>query len=157
MVRATTRPGAAAGGRDRQRHVLNGDFETGTFANWTTFTTPAGVIGTSATPGTPEVTLFDTDGDTVARNSARFSVARDTATAGSQEGGGIFQVFNGGAGLASISLDIAVERGTESNAEGGVFSLLLDGASAEAAAPATLGLLGLGVMLVGRRRRVAAC
>ena len=196
--------------------ILNGDFETGTFANWTTFTTLEGVIGTPTTPGTPEVALFDTDGDTVATNSARFSVARDTATSGSQEGGGIFQVFNSAAGLASISLDIAVERGNAGgNAEGGVFSLLLDGAvldtfttgsiasgavvrnslsanpllsagshelrilitrpfsqsssllaqyvdnvvvdGVSVAAPATLGLLGLSMMLVARRRRVAAC
>lgn len=109
--------------------ILNGDFETGTFANWTTFTTSEGVIGTSTTPGTPDVALFDTDGDSVATDSARFSVARDTATSGSQEGGGIFQVFNSGTGLVDISLDIAVERGTGAggNAEGGVFSLLLDG------------------------------
>jgi len=106
--------------------ILNGNFETGTFANWTQFTTPDGRIGTTTTPGTPQVTSFNTTGSG-ASLAAEFSVAQIIGAGGAQEGGGIFQNFFTSSGKLDISMDIAVDRpSTVPNAEGGVFKLLLD-------------------------------
>lgn len=106
--------------------LSNGDFETGDFSSWTLFTTAGGDLSSTGVPGAPQVTLFDTNGDSVATQSAQFSVGElpGTHVAGNQQGGGIYQSFSSSGGLLDISVDIAA--GGDQNTEGGVFSLLLD-------------------------------
>ena len=103
--------------------LVNGDFETGTLAGWTTFVTANGSLGPAPLP---DVVSFDVDGDTVATNAARFQVGQVVFQSGVQAGGGIFQSFTSGAGTLSLSADIA-SRDFTGNAAGGIFSLLLDG------------------------------
>jgi hypothetical protein len=100
--------------------LINGDFQTGDFTGWTTFTTANGTIGT------PAVVSFDTTGSG-ASLAAQFNVARVNPTPG-QQGGGIFQVVSlVMAGPYDLHVDIAADRPTPSgNGSGGVFTLLLD-------------------------------
>lgn len=104
--------------------LTNGDFETGDFTGWTTFTTASGTIGGAF--GLPDVVSFDTDGDSISSLSARFQVGR-TSGSGSLEGGGIFQNITAGAGPLTISADIAAQLTTVfNNGAAGFFELLLD-------------------------------
>ena len=104
-----------------QAGVINGDFQTGDFAGWTTFTTANGTIGT------PAVVAFDTTG-IGASLAARFSVGEATFDA-TQQGGGIFQsMVVSTPGDYSMYVDIAAERiGGAPNGSAGLFSLLLNG------------------------------
>jgi len=100
--------------------VTNGDFETGNFAGWTQFLTAQGITN-------PAVVLFDTDGDTVATNSAQFDVG-DTVALLTLEGGGISQIISTSGGSISLAADIAVlDPEGFSNAAGGIFQLFFDG------------------------------
>jgi len=100
--------------------VTNGDFETGNLNGWTTFLTANGVIHEG-------ICLFDTDGDTVATQSACFNVGRDTITIGPSEGGGIFQSVVTPAGTVMIAADIAAhDQGTGPNVACGEFKLFFD-------------------------------
>jgi len=104
--------------------ATNGDFETGDFTGWTQFTTANGITN-------PAVVPFDTDGDTVATNSAQFRVG-DAVFTGIEEGGGIFQIITTGGGTVTIKADIASDlplppSTTTGNDEGGVFTLFFDG------------------------------
>lgn len=103
--------------------ITNGDFETGDFGGWTNFTTVNGT--TAGVPGTPNVVSFSTNGSG-ASLAAQFGVGE--LSYNSQEaGGGIFQSFLTGAGVISISVDIAAFNDSPwLNASAGVFSLLLD-------------------------------
>ncbi len=65
--------------------LTNGDFQTGSLAPWTAFTTGNGTNGA----GFPNVVSFDTTGSG-ASLAAQFQVGEVTFT-GAQEGGGIFQ------------------------------------------------------------------
>lgn len=104
--------------------VTNGDFEAGTFNGWSLFTTAHGTLGPLG--ALPQVLGFDTTGAGISR-AAAFSVGELTPI-GSQDGGGIYQSFSASSAWLSISVDIAANlAGAEQNAEGGVFSLLLDG------------------------------
>lgn len=105
---------------------INGDFQTGDFTGWTTFTTAIGSIGT------PAVVSFDTTGSG-ASLAAQFQVGRTDFLGSSQEGGGIFQsVVVSTPGHFELSVDIAAEKTSErSNGEGGVFTLLLDGVAVD--------------------------
>ena len=107
--------------------LTNGDFETGDFTGWTLFTTANGDLSSTGVPGAPQVTPFDTDGDTVATNSGQFSVGRSPGINTGNEGGGIFQNFNSLGGLTFFSLDIAATDPGFGNADAGTFSLLIDG------------------------------
>jgi hypothetical protein len=102
--------------------VLNGDFETGDFSDWSVFTTP---LGTNVA-GFPTVVPFDTNGDSTATNSAAFRVG---TTDGSLGGGGIYQsVTVDVAGDYTLSASIASDLPIDSdNSDGGRFDLMMDG------------------------------
>lgn len=105
--------------------ITNGDFETGDFTGWTLFVTQFGGIEA------PAVVPFDTNGDLVTTDSARFDVGQVGGPCGigapcPAQGGGIFQSFTTGAGQLAIDLDIASESGGN-NGAGGLFTLFLDG------------------------------
>jgi hypothetical protein len=102
--------------------VQNGDFASGDFTDWTTFTTgPNGTLG--GTPY-PFVSSFDVTGSG-AQNAATFNVGEISFT-GVQEGGGIFQDITTPSGTLSFSASIASYKSTF-NDSAGVFSVLLDG------------------------------
>lgn len=103
--------------------LINGNFETGTLAGWTTFVTPNGTLGAAPLPN---VASFDVNGEPVARNSAQFRVGQVNFQPGVQAGGGIFQSFVADAGSLSVSADVASVSVFGNNA-GGLFRLLLDG------------------------------
>jgi hypothetical protein len=105
--------------------LANGDFETGTLAGWTTFTTPDGTIGT------PAVVSFDTTGNG-ASNAAAFNVGRTVppfASTAPYAGGGIYQNVDTG-GLFTVSADVATHNpapGPTPQLSCGLFELLVDG------------------------------
>jgi hypothetical protein len=102
--------------------LANGTFDTGSLSGWTTFTSNA-----NGTLGSPGVVSFDVTG-TGASNAARFRVGQINAVTGNPQGGGILQNFATGAGLLSVTLDVAVETPTiASVAQGGLFTVFLDG------------------------------
>ena len=101
--------------------ATNGDFETGDLNGWTTFLTSNGVLN-------PTVVLFDTDGDTVATESAQFRVG-EVVNPGDviPEGGGIFQIITTSGGTITIAADIASETpDIFGNGGGGQFTLYFD-------------------------------
>jgi len=108
--------------------LTNGDFETGDFSGWTPFLTTNGVTD-------PNVALFDTDGDTVATQSAQFMVGQvifEGFSFTNFRGGGILQTITTVAGTITISADIASDltqrppKDTSGNEEGGQFKLFFD-------------------------------
>jgi PEP-CTERM motif len=117
---------ALSSARAHANVLVNGDFETGTFAGWTPFATSAnGSIGT--TVGGRAIVPFDVTGSG-ATDAARFQVGQISFTPGILEGGGIRQTITTGAGMAVFHADIAAQEthGT-GNAAGGLFVVLLDG------------------------------
>lgn len=116
--------------------VTNGDFQTGDFSAWTSFTTANGRSSSS------NVVSFDTSGSG-ASLAARFSVGEVTYD-GTQQGAGIYQSFTSDAGLISIAADIAASS-ISRNFEAGVFSLLLDSTVVDSVA---FGLIENGVDLL---------
>lgn len=104
--------------------VTNGDFATGDFTGWTLFTTANGSLGPAGS-GLPAVTSFNVTGSG-AQNAATFQVGEVTFD-DTQQGGGITQAVTLPGGLVSFSANIAALGLSGSNAEGGVFNVLLDG------------------------------
>ena len=102
--------------------VRNGDFSTGGFRHWTTFTTESGTLGY---PNLPKITSFDVNGSG-AQNAAEFQVGQ-VGDVGTEEGGGIMQAITTTAGALDFSADIAAFASKQVNLEGGTFSVLLDG------------------------------
>ena len=108
--------------------LTNGDFETGDFSGWAQFLTTNGVTN-------PNVALFDTDGDTVATQSAQFMVGQvvfELPAFTIFRGGGILQTINTEGGTIIISADIASDlprppSTTSGNGQGGQFKLFFDG------------------------------
>ena len=107
--------------------LLNGDFETGDLTGWTTFLTPNGSIG--STNGVPDVVPFDVTGGGTPSDAAQFEVG-ELAFLGvhTAQGGGILQDFTCAPGQYDVSLDFAAQNiNSLSNAQGGMFSLFVDG------------------------------
>jgi hypothetical protein len=104
--------------------IINGGFDTGDFTGWSLFTTASGTLGS------PSVVSFDVTGGG-ASDAAQFQVGNANFT-GLQEGGGISQNVTTPAGTAVAHVDIATfDPDFQGNAEGGVFSLMLDGVSVD--------------------------
>ena len=96
----------------------NGDFETGDFTGWTTFTTEIGFISGNQPAG---VFLFDVDGDGDLSQSARFQVGSLGIV---HSGGGIFQTVTSRLPF-SIEADIAASSSTN-NGSAGLFELIVN-------------------------------
>jgi hypothetical protein len=113
-----------------QAGIVNGDFQTGNLTGWSVFTTPNGTNGTC--PGSvpcPAVTSFDTTGSG-ASDAAEFNAGQVTFQFGIPAGGGLVQSVFFPAGMLSVSMDwAAIDEGAFGNADGGVFSILLNGAT----------------------------
>ncbi len=103
--------------------LVNGDFETGTMAGWTTFvTSPYGSIAS----GFPTIMSFDTDGDSNSSLSARLRVGSTQIF--QSGGGGIYQNVALQAGDLTIDADAAATSASSfGEAHAGVVELLFDG------------------------------
>lgn len=102
--------------------IVNGDFQTGDLTGWSTYTTTNGTIGT------PSVEVFEVVSG--ALNSAAQLRVGQVNFGGPAAGGGIFQSFDLSAGgQYTFTADIASQSTDPKslNAEGGIFSLLIDG------------------------------
>jgi hypothetical protein len=104
--------------------ITNGDFATGSLRGWTTFTTSGGTLGY---PNDPKVRMFDVSG-AGPENAAQFQVGQ-LGDLGTEEGGGLEQTITTVSGELDFSADIAAFSSKHVNLEGGVFSVLLDGAT----------------------------
>jgi hypothetical protein len=117
---------ASFGTAARANLITNGNLQTGNLTGWTSFATANGTIGAAT------VTPFDTNGDSIVTQSARFQVG-EVFFSTLPEGGGIFQNITTSLlnAQVNISLDIASfnpQTASSSNSSGGIFSLLFDGA-----------------------------
>jgi hypothetical protein len=105
--------------------ITNGNFETGTLAGWTAFTTSNGTTGA----GLPDVVLFNTTGSG-ASDTAHFDVGQIVSVGNSPQGGGLSQTFTAPiTGLYTLTEDFAAQDDADGqiNANAGTFSLLIDG------------------------------
>jgi hypothetical protein len=99
--------------------IQNGNFQSGDFTDWTIGTTSGGTWG----QGFPIVTGWPLGG----MNAAEGEVGNVNPT-GTQQGGTLTQTFTSGAGAATLSLlYAAMGDGTHTNADGGDFTMILDG------------------------------
>ncbi len=99
--------------------IQNGNFQSGDFTDWTIGTTSGGTWG----QGFPIVTGWPLGG----MNAAEGEVGNVNPT-GTQQGGTLTQTFTSGAGAATLSfLYAAMGDGIHTNADGGDFTLILDG------------------------------
>ncbi len=99
--------------------IQNGSFEDGTFNHWTLGTTPNG----SAGQGFPIVTQWPLNNSI---NAWEGEVGEVSFT-GQQEGATLTQSFMSAGGAATLSLDWAVYAPFAGNADGGEFTMLLNG------------------------------
>ena len=101
--------------------LVNGSFNAG-LSGWTAFTTANGTIGT------PAVVAFDVTGAGI-QNAAQFQAGQVVfgGFGSPPEGGGLFQIFNSAAGVATFTASIAAFSPGGNNASAGVFSILLNG------------------------------
>jgi hypothetical protein len=114
----------ASSGSSRANLVLNGDFGTGDFTDWTLATTSNGTLGPSPLPA---VSSFNVTGSGTT-NAAQFQVGLVTLIPPIQpQGGSISQTVTTGAGSFIFSAAIAAFASGGPNSEAGVFSVLLDG------------------------------
>jgi hypothetical protein len=102
--------------------LVNGDFERGALNPWSTFLTPNG-------SGSPQVGVFDVDGDGAVSNALRTRSGMFDFPGASPAGVGIEQSFVAEeAGSYLVSLDIASSNeGTTGNSAPGTFELFVDG------------------------------
>ena len=99
--------------------IQNGTFASGDFTDWTVGTTGNGTWGS----GFPVVTGWPLGG----MNAAKGEVG-EVNFDGTQQGGTLSQIFTSGAGPATLSfLYAAMGDGIHNNADGGEFTLILDG------------------------------
>jgi hypothetical protein len=106
--------------------LTNGNFGTGDFTGWTIFTTSNGTNGATY----PYVSSINPTGDGNPY-AAVFNVGEVTFYGPPDyEGGGVYQDFTTSGGLATLGFDWAAYNNTAyENADGGQFSLLLDGST----------------------------
>jgi hypothetical protein len=102
--------------------ILNGDFATGNFTDWTLFTTSEGTFGLGPYP---QVVMFNVTGSGE-QNAAHFNVGQSSFGSSGQQGGGISQDITTSGGVLDFSAAIALFS-LAANLEAGVFSVLLDG------------------------------
>lgn len=106
--------------------VSNGNFDNGTLDGWSTYATSNGNLGT------PTVVLFDTVSG-VSSNALRLQVGQNAYTYNTEGGGGLSQGFFAQNAIEYvISADIATlnaNANSSRNADGGTFSLILDGST----------------------------
>ncbi|MGH9432124.1 MAG: PEP-CTERM sorting domain-containing protein [Terriglobia bacterium] len=109
----------SAGAASAGNLLTNGSFQSGDFTGWTIFTTSNGTNGT----GFPIVTTWPLGG----MNAAQFEVG-EVNFDGTQQGGGVYQNFTTTGGMVNMGFDwAALDDPNFQNAEGGVFSLVLNG------------------------------
>lgn len=105
---------------------VNGGFETGDFTGWTVALTPNGATSYQG------VTPYDIDGPGPLGTSltAQFGVGRAVSSAGGTEGVTVTQALNLTGGVEyTFAFDWSAWRvSATNNAEGGVFSIIVDGA-----------------------------
>jgi hypothetical protein len=105
--------------------ISNGNFQTGTLAGWTVFTTSNGTNGS----GLPNVLSFNTTGSG-ASDAAHFNVGEIIyqPITHQAEGGGLMQtIIVPVDGLYTLTEDFASHNGSIENADAGTFSILIDG------------------------------
>lgn len=108
-----------AGGAFAQ--FVNGDFETGVLSPWTITPTANGQSPTQA------ITVFDVTGGG-ATKALQLQVGQVSFVSGQQAGVDVLQTFNLAAGTYTLGFDWAAQNtGTAGNAQGGVFSLNING------------------------------
>ncbi len=98
--------------------LVNGSFQSGDFTGWTIGTTSNGTWG----QGFPVVTGWPLGG----MNAAEGEVG-EVNFDGTQQGGTLSQTFTAAGGVGTISLDWAAMGVGGQNADGGEFTILLDG------------------------------
>jgi hypothetical protein len=128
----------------RAQIIYNGDFETGTLIGWTTFTTPNGALA----PGLslPVVTQFDVLGSGAPSDAAQFQVGEVNLDL-TEQGGGIYQTFNVGAGQYVISADFAAYDSD------GAFGFLEAGVETVSVDSVTVGTLDFGQIYARQTER----
>jgi hypothetical protein len=98
--------------------IQNGNFQSADFTDWTVGTTANGTWGV----GFPIVSGWPLGG----MNAAEGEVG-EVNFDGTQQGGTLTQSFTSGGGAGTVSLDWAALGGCCQNADGGEFSILLNG------------------------------
>jgi hypothetical protein len=104
--------------------ITNGNFETGTLAGWTVFTTSNGTNGA----GLPDVVSFNTTGSG-ASDAAQFDVGEVNFDS-TQQGGGLSQMITAPvSGAYTLAEDFASQDDAngEINGDAGTFSIIIDG------------------------------
>jgi hypothetical protein len=116
---------AAAAGAAHGQAFVNGDFETGSLDPWQVRNTTNGL----GAPGAVAMIDIDGPGPLDASQAAMFGVGQAVFMSGAQEGVEMGQELTlTAAVMYTVDFDWSAQRlGANNNAEGGVFSLIVDG------------------------------